>query len=132
MVREKTKTIVLYPFTIFPSNLYLDSKKILDCMQRNNVLKNCIEVPARGATNLYSIIADAAVNDVVQGRFVKLKSDNIETIDKNTLEEDLQVIGEDKYIEANAYFVWNFKNNLLLAQWDLESRYKLLGNIVKG
>ena len=26
-------------------------------------------------------------------------------------------MGDDKYIEANSYFIWDTKNNIMLAQW---------------
>ena len=118
----------MYPFTSTPSDFTLESKSLIECLSKERVLDNHIEVNARGAVNLYSAIVDSAENGFVLGRFVKLKTDNIETIDKKTFYEDLAIIGEDKYIEENAYFVWNIATNLLLAQWNLESLNVLTGN----
>lgn len=78
--------------------------------------------------NIYSIILDDFEDSRFYGRFVKLKNENIETIDKKNFDEKFEKIGEDKYIEQNAYFVWNVSNNLLLAQWNLESLNVLTGN----
>jgi hypothetical protein len=118
----------LYPFTSTPSDLTIDSESLIKCLSKERVLDNHIEVNTRGAVNLYSAIVDSAENGYVLGRFVKLKTDNIETIDKKTFFEDLTIIGEDKYIEENAYFAWNLATNLLLAQWKPDSLNVLTGN----
>ncbi len=128
MDKERTKTITLYPFSISPNEYPVDVAVIKENLRKEKVIDNSIEVRARGAVNTYSIILDDFRDSKFYGRFVKLKSDNIETLNKTTFEEDLETIGEDKYIEQNAYFVWNVSNNLLLAQWNLESLNVLTGN----
>ena len=85
------------------------------------------KVTSRGYENTYSAIVDSVDSDFVRGRFVKLKKDNIEKLKKisqngkNAFEEKLEVTGIDEYIEANAYFVWNLNNNLILAQYNPDS-----------
>ena len=128
MEKDRIKSITLYPFSISPSEYIVNSAVIENHLKKEAVLDNSIEVRSRGAVNTYSIILDHFKDSKFYGRFVKLKSDNIETIDKKTFKEDLETIGEDKYIEHNAYFVWNISNNLLLAQWNIESLNVLTGN----
>ena len=128
MEKDRIKSITLYPFSISPSEYIVNSAVIENHLKKEAVLDNSIEVRSRGAVNTYSIILDYFKDSKFYGRFVKLKSDNIETIDKKTFKEDLETIGEDKYIEHNAYFVWNISNNLLLAQWNIESLNVLTGN----
>ena len=118
---DKQKPLVLYPLSLDPILKSLDNQVILDALQRDNIFDNAQEFIDRGIKASYSIIADYIENGYINGRFVKLKTDNIETIDKKTKLEDLQVIGEDKLIEANSYFIWDTTRNLMIAQWNRES-----------
>lgn len=128
IAKQRTKTIVLYPFALTPSNFTVNLETLSECMSKKRILDNHIEVSSRGAVHVYSVIVDSTLGDFVAGRFVKLKTDNIETIDKRTFEEDLAIIGVDKYIEENAYFIWNLRTNILLAQFNLDSLNVLTGN----
>jgi hypothetical protein len=120
-LKDKQKPLVLYPLSIDPTLKSLDDQVIFNAWQKNNVFKNVQEIEDRGIKNFYSIIADSLNNGYINGRFVKLKTDNIETINKITKDEGLEVIGDDKYIEANSYFIWDTKNNIMLAQWNIDS-----------
>ena len=119
--KDKQKPLVLYPLSLNPLLKSLDNQVILDSLKKDNIFDNVQEFLDRGIRSSYSIIADSIYNGYLNGRFVKLKSDNIETIDKKTKQEDLEVIGPDKYIEANSYFIWDTKNNLMVAQWNRDS-----------
>ena len=118
---DKQKPLVLYPLSVVPSLKSLDNQVIFNAWQKDNVFSNVQEIEERRIKNYYSIIVDSLDNGYVNGRFVKLKTDSIETINKITKDEDLEVIGDDKYIEANSYFIWDTKNNIMLAQWNKDS-----------
>lgn len=128
----RTRNLVLYPLSFLPKAVRVDSRVIKGCMSVDNVLTNSMSITNRGNINIYSIIVDAVETDMVMGRFVKLKKDNIEKLRKNhptqKIEEILEVTGIDEYIEANAYFVWNLANNLMLAEYNPESLNVLTGN----
>ncbi len=119
--KDKQKSLVLYPLSIDPALKSLDNQVILDSFKKDNIFDNEQEIEERRIKNFYSIIVDFINNGYINGRFVKLKTDNIETIDKKTKDEGLEVIGIDKYIEANSYFIWDTKNNIMLAQWNKDS-----------
>ncbi len=119
--KDKQKPLVLYPMSIDPTLKSLDDQVIFNAWQKDNVFDNVQEIEDRKIKNFYSIIVDSLDNGYINGRFVKLKTDNIETIDKTTKDEDLEVIGPDKYIEENSYFIWDTKKNLMLAQWNRDS-----------
>ena len=125
---DNKKSLVLYPLSIDPALKLLDNQLIFKAWQKVNVFNNVQEIEVRKVINYYSIIVDYIDNEYINGRFVKLKTDNIETINKNTTDEDLEVIGPDKYIEANSYFIWDTKNNLMLGQWNKESLNVLTKN----
>ena len=118
---DKQKPLVLYPLSIDPTLKSLNDQVIFNAWKKDNVFNNVQEIEERGIKNFYSIIVDSLDNGYINGRFVKLKTDNIETIDKTTKYEGLEVIGPDKYIEANSYFIWDTKNNIMLAQWNKDS-----------
>ena len=118
----------MYPLSIDPALKLLDNQLIFKAWQKVNVFNNVQEIEVRKVINYYSIIVDYIDKAYINGRFVKLKTDNIETINKNTTDEDLEVIGPDKYIEANSYFIWDTKNNLMLGQWNKESLNVLTKN----
>ncbi len=128
ITKKRNKTLILYPFTISPREFVVDSTRLTECLSIKRLFDNKVEIKARGGVNQYSITVDFYEDGFVFGRFVKLKTDNIETIDKKTMYEDLQKIGEDKFIEQNAYFVWSLSTNLFLGQWNLESLNVLTGN----
>ena len=121
MYIDKQKPLVLYPLSIDPTLKSLNDQVIFNAWKKDNVFNNVQEIEERGIKNFYSIIVDSLDNGYINGRFVKLKTDNIETIDKTTKYEGLEVIGPDKYIEANSYFIWDTKNNIMLAQWNKDS-----------
>ena len=125
---DNKKSLVLYPLSIDPALKLLDNQLIFKAWQKVNVFNNVQEIEVRKVINYYSIIVDYIDKAYINGRFVKLKTDNIETINKNTTDEDLEVIGPDKYIEANSYFIWDTKNNLMLGQWNKESLNVLTKN----
>ena len=119
--KDKQKPLVLYPLSMGPALKSLDDQVIFKAWQKDNVFKNVQEIEVRGIKNFYSIIVDSLDIGYINGRFIKLKKDNIETINKITKDEGLEVIGEDKYIEANSYFIWDTKCNIMLAQWNIDS-----------
>ena len=131
----RTRNLVLYPLSFLPKAVRLDSSVIKGCLSVDNVLTNSMQITNRGNINIYSVIVDKVESDMVLGRFVKLKKDNIEKLRKNQptqkIEEILEVTGIDEYIEANSYFVWNLINNLMLAEYNPESLNVLTRNSSK-
>ena len=131
---ERNKTLTLYPFLLYAGLTKPNISGVLGCLDVQRVMDNALITTHRGAENKYSVIVDSAIDNFVLGRFVKLKKDNIEKL-KQTLEkgiiEEFEPTGIDEFIEANAYFVWNLSNDLMLAEYNTESLNVLSRNSTK-
>lgn len=67
------------------------------------------------------MIVDSFDDQKVNGRFVKLKKDNIEKLETTNFKEKIDITGIDEFIEMNAFFVWLVQEDLLLAEYNTES-----------
>lgn len=129
MASPKERPLTLYPLTVLPKEQSLGGTPVAEWLQIDNVIKNAKTFRHRGVENYYSMVIDKGENGKLYGRFVKLKKDNVEKliIDEKRFGEELQKTGEKEYIEANAYFVWDTNECLMLAEYNTDSVNILTG-----
>ncbi len=132
MVRMKPLT--LYPLLFLPRSDLFSGMELKEELNVQRVMENKFPINYRGNENLYSVIVDDYEKNFAFGRFSKLKKDNIERLqiqEKGDWKEELDVTEENEYIEANAYFVWDLDNNILLAEYNRDSLNVLSNSLEK-
>ncbi len=130
----RIKPLTLYPLLFLPRKDLFSGAELKEELNIQRVMENKFPINYRGNENLYSVIVDDYDKNFTFGRFSKLKKDNIERLqieDKGDFREELDVTEENEYIEANAYFVWDLDNNILLAEYNRDSLNVLSNSLVK-
>jgi len=127
-VNKRPKHLVLYPLYVEGYN-NLNGNMLKNCLSIDNVLNNIL---VKNYKNLkievnYSLVADKLDNNYIYGRFIKLKKDNIEKLMQDTqsniekIKEELLTLKDNEFIEENAYFVFNLKSGIMLANYNPDS-----------
>ena len=117
---------MIYPLVIYPRDLELDPICFFNNTTIDDVIKNEDQISWHGETKSYSLISDSidASKNLIYGRLLRLRKGAITQIGPDAqqkLKEEVIANKPGQYLLEPAYFILDYKNNIILGQYTTDS-----------
>jgi len=135
-----TEDLTVYPYFVKINRHKITAESLSTKFHIDNVLENAYPKPVdSGRWPKDSIICDKREDEIIYGRFLKLRKDAIEFLQSQgtKLSERLEFPGLGEYVEENSHFLWDVRNGVILCEYNHKgirrlqrSAEKLIANIL--
>lgn len=125
---DSTEDLTVYPYFVDIYRHKITAELLSDRFHFDNVLENAYPKPIdSGRWPKDSIICDGREDNLIYGRFLKLRKDAIEFLQsKGTkLSERLQFPELGEYLEENSHFLWDVEKGVIFCEYNHKGMRRL-------